>query len=481
MNDSITARLYGDAELAGGQGYGRSVGLPFIQSVVSVLVLAALWATGRDHLLRMAIPAMAMLTGVALYFCQPLLYIEYSLWVWFLAPLVRRIVDWRFGFTEPNFVLASPLLVSLVAGLTLIIPSRRANERVPAAFLCCGGAILYGFIVGMALHPSGETIYGLFNWLCPLLFGLHLVLHWRQYDEHRAVISRTFLWGVLLLGLYGIYQYISPPAWDSYWLENVMLGGQSESFGRPEAFEVRVWSSLNSPGPFANMMMVGLLLLLLVRSRAKLPAGVVGYLSFLLSIVRTAWLSWFIGLFLILRTMKPRALVRICLSIVLLFACVLPFTSDPRVANLISDRVSSFTDLRHDESFGDRVDMYQTLLTDVIHTPFGDGLKNLGVWRGIAVDSGILVALFSLGWLGTFLFGAGILALFVGEEQSLQRLYPFSVVAKAIVTAILVQLIGGNIFVNVTGAMFWTFAGLYVSAQKHHSDRMVACGGDAWA
>ena len=481
MNDSMTARRYEDLELAAGQGPTAGVGLPFIQGLVSVLVVAALWVTGRDQLLRLAIPAMAMLTGVALYFSRPMAYIRYSLWVWFLAPMVRRIVDWHFGYIEPNFVLASPLLVSVVAGLTLLIPSRRTNQRIPAAFLCCGGAIVYGFIVGMALHPSAETVYGLFNWLCPLLFGLHLVLHWRQYDEHRAVISRTFLWGVLILGLYGIYQFVSPPAWDLYWLENVMQGGLNESFGRPEAFQVRVWSSLNSPGPFANMMMVGLLLLLILHSRRKLPAGVAGYLSFLLSTVRTAWLSWFIGLFLILRTMKPRALVRICLSIVLLFACVLPLASDPRVSTLISDRLSSFTDLGHDASFGDRVDMYQTLLTDVLHTPFGDGLRNREISRGFAVDSGILATLFSLGWLGTFVFGAGVLAVFIGEERSLKRMYPFSIVAKAIVIAILVQVIGGNIFVNVTGAMFWTFTGLYLSARKHHSNLMVACGPDECA
>jgi hypothetical protein len=56
-----------------------------------------------------------------------------------------------------------------------------------------------------------------------------------------------------------------------------------------------------------------------------------------------------------------------------------------------------------------------------------------------------------------------------------------AVLARAIVIAILVQLIGGNIFMNVPGAMFGAFAGLSVSAQKHHSDRMIACGGDAWA
>src|SRR5258706_15671421 len=104
MNDSMTARLYEDLELAAGQSDTRGVGLPFIQSIVSVLVLAALWVTGRDHLLRMAIPAMAMLTGAALYFCQQLLFFVYSLWVWFLAQLVRRIVEWNFGFFTPHFL-----------------------------------------------------------------------------------------------------------------------------------------------------------------------------------------------------------------------------------------------------------------------------------------------------------------------------------------------------------------------------------------
>ena len=470
MNDSITARLYGDAELAAGQGYTRSVGLPFIQSVVSVLVLAALWVTGQDHLLRMAIPAMAMLTGVALYFCQPLLYIEYSLWVWFLAPLVRRIVDWRFGFTEPNFVLVSPLLVSAVAGLTLVIPNRRANARIPMPFLLCGSAIMYGFFVGMALHPSGETLFGLFNWLCPLLFGLHLVLSWRQYDEHRAVISKTFLWGVLILGLYGIYQYVSPPAWDRYWLENVMIGGQNESFGQPEPFQVRIWSTLNSPGPFANTMMAALLLLLTFRSRLKMPAAFAGYLSFLISVVRTAWLSWLIGLFLILKSAKPRVLVRICLSIAVLIACVLPFASDQRVATLISDRASTFTDLGHDTSFGERADMYQTLFVDVINNPFGYGLTNLAASRGIAVDSGILMVLFSLGWLGTVVFAAGIAAIFLGEKYPFEERDQFSIAGRAIIIATLFEIVGGNIFANVFGATFWMFVGMYLAGKRYHSN-----------
>ena len=84
------------------------------------------------------------------------------------------------------------------------------------------------------------------------------------------------------------------------------------------------WSTMNGPGLFANTMMVGLLLLLAVRSRLKVPAAIAGYISFLLSAVRTAWLSWAIGLFVILKSANPRTIARICLSIALLIVCVVP-------------------------------------------------------------------------------------------------------------------------------------------------------------
>ena len=101
-------------------------------------MIAALWFSGHSQLLRVAIPAAAFFVGVVLYFSAPIRYVEYSLWLWFLTPLVRRLVDWRFGYTEPNMVLLAPLLVSSVAGLTSVLPRSRANSRLPPAFILCG-------------------------------------------------------------------------------------------------------------------------------------------------------------------------------------------------------------------------------------------------------------------------------------------------------------------------------------------------------
>jgi len=474
MNEFLIVPLYEDLGLRGCQVDTRSGSVSYVAAAVSGLVVAVLWIAGRDQLLRMAIPAMAMLTAVALYFTRPMVYIQYALWVWFLSPLVRRIVDWRFGYADPNFVLIAPLLVSAVAGITLLTPSRRAGTRIPVVFVLCGSAIVYGFMVGMVLHPSAETVYGLCNWLCPMLFGLHLFLNWRQYEEQRAAISNTFLWGVLILGLYGIYQYFSPPVWDRYWLESIMLGGGSESFGRPEPLQVRVWSTMNSPGPFANVMLAGLLVLFAIRWSWKLPALVAGYLALLLSLVRTAWMSWFLGLFVLLRKSTPRVIVRVLVLIIVLGVCLVPLVNDSRLADVLGDRVETLSDVGHDESFQERLDMYRAVTNDAMANPFGHGLKNQEVVKGFAVDSGILAMVFSLGWVGTLVFSVGMLSFFLKKQQARMKNDMFSRATKAIVIALGAQVVGGNIFVSVSGAILWIFAGMYLSADQRYSDRSIA-------
>jgi hypothetical protein len=433
---------------------------------LSLLVIVALWLSGKVEILRWAIPACATLVGLALYLTYPLHYVRYSLWVWFLCPLLRRLVDWQFGFADPNFVLLTPFFVSGLAGLTLLRPEAKAEVRAVTAFGMCATAILYGFVVGLILHPSGETVYGLVTWICPLLFGLHLYLKWRHYQEYQVAISRSFLWMALILGTYGTYQFFFPPAWDRYWLENVME--TSPSFGLPEALSVHVWSTLNAPAPFANIMLVGLLLLFSCISRLKFPAVIFGYLSLLLSTNRTAWIGWMIGFFVLIKSAKPRLIVRVVLSIFLVAGCLAFLANAPRVTGVIGDRVKTFMDLRHDESFGERLNMYQRLAEDALQDPFGHGLKNIESAHGIWVDSEILHIMFSLGWLGSAFFLVGMFALFWGLEEPAEKGDSFGRAAKAILFALLFETLSEPVFVNVTGAMFWSFAGMYLAGLQYH-------------
>ena len=81
--------------------------------------------------------------------------------------------------------------------------------------------------------------------------------------------------------------------------------------------------------------------------------------------------------------------------------------------------MKTFTDLGHDESVSARMEMYRVLTDDALHNPFGQGLNNLEVVRGMALDSGVLSLVFSMGWLGSALFGAGLVSLFLRRERCL--------------------------------------------------------------
>jgi hypothetical protein len=431
--------------------------------------IAALALARAGGMLRLAIPAAAAALALVLYRVHPAGYIKYTLWVWFLTPLVRRVVDWRFGFTEPNFILLSPFVVSGVVLLAYVGKDSKAWDDIPVSFVLCQVAIGYGFVIGMLLKPSAETAFGLLNWTCPLLFGLYLYQNWERFEQYREAIGKTFILGVLVLGIYGALQFFSPPVWDTAWLENVQRTAGA-SFGQPEALQIRVWSTMNAPGPFANTMLMALLFFFSTRSAWKLPSAIAGYTSFLLSAVRTAWLSWVIGLAWILKSAKPRVLVRVIVSGGLLLMCLIPIMTDSRLSRVVSDRLDTFTDLKHDDSFGARLEMYRILTRDAIENPFGQGLQMTETSHGIAVDSGILLMLFALGWMGTSLFMAGILCIFVRRARLSAKRDEFTVVARAGMIAIIAQLIGGNIFVGVSGAMFWIYAGLYLAANKYHSN-----------
>src|SRR5258708_40199046 len=123
MKASAATSTYPEVAMVSNQTASGNIGLALAVGL-SLSVAAALWFGGKPQLLRVALPAMAALIGLLLYNTRPIVYVSYSLWVWFMAPFLRRIVDWHFGFAEPNFVLLAPFLVSGISILSLL-PSTR--------------------------------------------------------------------------------------------------------------------------------------------------------------------------------------------------------------------------------------------------------------------------------------------------------------------------------------------------------------------
>jgi hypothetical protein len=464
----------------------------WVVSIGSALALVALFLAHQGTLLRAAVPMVAAAVALTLYLRRPVAYFHFTLWTWFLTPLLRRIIDWRFGFQDQNLVLLAPFLVTAVAAITVVREFRQAPRSQLAPYLLCCAGIFYGFSVGLIrwfLHNSeaesvGSIVYGLFLWLAPLLFGMHLCLRWQSYEAHRSAILASFKWGVLLLGAYGIYQYVAPPAWDTAWLEGLPGRWETQSFGRPFPYEIRVWSTLNSPGTFAAMMFPGLILLLVTKTRMKALIAAAGFGAFLLSLVRTGWLAWVLAILLLAISQRSGVIRRVSLIILLLPVGLIPILLVPKFQQTIEDRMATMTDLNHDGSLNDREMMYKRVTAEMLSNPSGVGLLNGSTFSvdAMPLDSGFIQTALMLGFVGTAFYASGIVVCLAGmvrrRNLSAGPADEFAGASSVIFVVMLFELVGSNVFVNFFGFTLWIFYGLW-SASKMHAKRAGARPHDA--
>jgi len=435
-----------------------------------VLLTSALLVLRQGRILNYGFPAGAFLVGIYLYRKYPVLYFSFTMWVWFLCCLVRRIVDLQAGWTNPSPILLAPSLVSFVSilGICQNLPQIIRDGGFP--FLLCGASIVYSFFIGMVSQSPVATIINFLGWFTPISLGLHLFAHWRDYPLFQKNISRTFLWGTLVVGIYGLVQYFFAPEWDTFWMENTYRELGLDSIGKPEPFEIRVFSTLNAPQALGAMLMPGLLLLFTSKSMFRAPAGISGFLSFLLSSARSAWVSWSVGLLAYASSLTIKLQFRLILSFLIGILVLSPLVAIEPFASAITPRVESLFDVKGDGSVQGRAETFNRLLDGALVSFVGKGVGQDG---GAGNDQGILVLLFSLGWIGLIPYLIGIALAFLGAIQNpAMKADAFSSSALAIALGSFSQVTTNVATSGILGAMFWTFLGIGMAATKYHKNQL---------
>ncbi len=387
-------------------------------AIVGFLLLNVVcYFAGAASLLRLVYPVTALAVAIFLYLRHPILYIGFTWWIWFLTPLATRLVDYRIGWDPSRQMLVAPYLVVFVTIGTFLRHSPRASTQGGLPFILAFIGVFYGFLVGLVYNAPLPVARGFLDWLSPIIFAFHLFRNWRDYPSYRQNLQRIFLWAVLILGIYGIYQFVVAPEWDRYWLiESKMF----TSSGDPEPFGMRVWSTLHSPGPFAYVMQTGLLLLFTSSGTLIFPASAVGYVSFLLTQVRTSWLGWLLGVVMIFGSVKEHIQMRLIAIILIMLMCVVPLATIEPISDVVTERLESFTNLEKDTSFKDRSGSYDRNLSLALSNVLGNGLGNIwkvnektGQLEVFVLDSGILDMFFTLGWLGAIPYLGGLILVIV--------------------------------------------------------------------
>jgi hypothetical protein len=82
------------------------------------------------------------------------------------------------------------------------------------------------------------------------------------------------------------------------------------------------------------------------------------------------------------------------------------------------------------------------------------------------MDSGIIRLLYYCGWTGTALFLAGIALSVRSMPSGGNSGDPIAPIYRAVVIALILELLSGNTFVGLSGVILWTFIGLSLSLQR---------------
>ena len=180
---------------------------------------------GAGGLVQLGFPAGALLLALWLLATRRTAqYVEFVLWLWLLAPGLRRIVDLGLGWNPVSPIMLAAPVATLVCLLPALSGRRRLHPTMGASLVIALAAVGYGVLVGVLVVGVGSALAAALAWLPPLALGLYVATSNSVEDaDLLAVVRRTALLGCLLLGSYGLLQFVSPPPWDVFWLENAPI------------------------------------------------------------------------------------------------------------------------------------------------------------------------------------------------------------------------------------------------------------------
>ena len=422
---------------------------------------------GAGGLVQLGFPAGALLLALWLLATRRTAqYVEFVLWLWLLAPGLRRIVDLGLGWNPVSPIMLAAPVATLVCLLPALSGRRRLHPTMGASLVIALAAVGYGVLVGVLVVGVGSALAAALAWLPPLALGLYVATSNSVEDaDLLAVVRRTALLGCLLLGSYGLLQFVSPPPWDVFWLENAPI----TSAGYPVPYEVRVFSTLNSPAPFACVLGVLLVLLTGCRGRSRPLAMLAAFVAFGLSVVRTAWLGYVVALFTLLAPGRTRLLRSAVVGIGL--PALLLVLYGGLVTEVIASRLTDTTKSgTQDESFTDRVEFYRTVLPQVLVDPVGEGVGSTGVATKVGnagelgergnFDGGALEILYVFGLpVGLAFLVSIVLAVRAAWTVASRRGDLEKAMAAALV-GLLVQLPLFNPITTPSGIFFWLLVGV---------------------
>jgi hypothetical protein len=392
-------------------------------------------------------------------------YLLFTFWVATLTPFFGRLVDMEAGWDARNLMLMANYVVALPM-LPIVLRRLRfleaRNMLFPALAVACA---IYGFVISLLQGDIVAGLIGLSDWSVPFLYYFYIVANGRQIASLVQRLPRFISANLLVLSIYGIWQFVAPTAWDRLWLSSI----DATSFGSPEPFMVRVFSTLNAPGIFACWIMALLVLSLGFRFWLTPLAQLAGTVVLGLTAVRTAWAGLVVALLFIMISSGRNGLTYACYLAITAFVAVATISAYPKLDQVVSERFETFGNLENDGSALERLEIARKMLTLIGENPLGFGVGAFGraaaaansnsmVFEG-PIDDGILEIFATLGWFVGAIYCAALISTAAALLLSGSSVIPISRVTLAAGIACLCALPIENV-VGFIGVVMWTVFGM---------------------
>lgn len=437
----------------------RGITVPGWFGAVAVLVVFAAVGPALSGVVRPAFVLACAAAGWYAWRRSPGAHLQCALVLFAFAPFVRRLIDLSIGFDESGFMLVGPLLAIMIPAASMrgMLEGDRVFGGRMAPLLVIASCIAYASAITLFQGEWMNAASGALKWIAPMLYAATLIDRADRDDVIHSAAS-AFLFILPVIGLYGILQYVDPPAWDRYWMQSATI----MSAGQPIPFGVRTFSTMNGPASFATFVAAGFVLVCFLRPgwQPLVFAGPAAF-AFLLSLYRTAWLSLAVGvLFCLLFSATRRRASGLIAGISgagLIAALLTPF------GEVITERFATLGSGSEDASAQERLDQFIHLWNQPDSSLFGIGFKisDVGSAGTMAVDGMLIACWVTMGIVvGMICIAAFVFVAVQAITAAWQDGCSEAIVIGALGCGALAQLPLANISSGELGFLFWTFMAL---------------------
>ncbi len=424
--------------------------------------------------MRLLYPVYALAVGGWLYWRLATHYPGFVLGVFAFAPLLRRLSDLDAGFVTLNWILVAPYAACTVSLLSLLTLIGRRRQPGALPLLVLTGCCLYAMFIALFQMRFLPVLYESLRWLMPLAIAAFVILQAGRAETMRRETVRALILIVVVVSVYGLYQYAALPAWDREWMLNV----DNPTFGKAEPLQVRVFSTMNSPFSLAVFVACAMIILANERLTISLPVAALAVPLLGVTLLRTAWIGFVIGIFVLFLLADSRRKLAIALgllavplaTVVLLESRIVP----AEVNATIMERIESILNPRSDFSASERLMVYDSFMSRLADSPWGEGYgandsvltKTSGRRALVSIDSALLEIYLVHGVIVGSLYYAALLALLWQGWQNLRRGDDqYRGFLAAAIASIAILPLGAN-HIGEAGILLWLSLGFLMAAPR---------------